>query len=169
MARTRGILSGQARFVGGTVALLGTPATSGGRHLFSIDGLWTDQPGRRYEVRRSADSRGQSRRHSAVALLCAAAAHDAGAALHCQARRNAAYRGGAALHLCANGRPRARGADLTAEGAEAARHRWQALALTNAREIHQHASGPAVHVVLLDRSAHQVHPVAALVASNVPY
>ena len=44
--------------------------------------------------------------------------------------------------------------------------RRQILPLTDPRRIHEHAPGPAVHVVFLHGPAHQAHAVAALVAPH---
>lgn len=43
----------------------------------------------------------------------------------------------------------------------------QRLPLANARGIHQHASRPAVRVVFLDRTSHELHALAPLLARHV--
>ena len=73
-------------------------------------------------------------------------------------------------NACANS-PR-RG--LAPEGSRSARRRCavtvgrqrQALSLTYTRRVHQHASGPPVHVSLLDGLAHQIHPIAPLLTTH---
>src|SRR5262249_45740862 len=43
----------------------------------------------------------------------------------------------------------------------------ESLALPHARRIHQHAPGPAINVVFLDRAPHQLHPLTPLVARHL--